>query len=317
MTNFLTMPIGRVNCLMLFNEIWALKLRLGYEYDLFDSFVIVESTKTFAGREKLLYFREYAGEFAEFRDKIVYVEVDDLPKVRNETYIHTEDRVAPENRWPLERFSRNAFKRGLGTLNLAENSLIIVQDMDEITSKESVEMADRELKRSELMRFYLANYRHTVQASAKMEAPFQGGYAIRGILLGYDLHYLRWAYRSKGVPINKKLFGLALQDHEQLSISEAIPDDLRVIDVPHAGWHFSHMSGGCHNLLRFKVDNFAHSESSAGKEPVDSTIDYYQVLCAHIEKNAHKYNYQDIDPDLPDFVKGNITKFPILLRPQK
>jgi|GEM_PF-6358446 len=102
-----------VNCFLLFNEIEHLRLRLEYEYAFYDKFLIIEGTKTFAGKPKILYFEKYKHLFSKFLDKIQYEVVDDLPEVVKLNYIANNNLAASEYRWHLERHSRECMKRGL------------------------------------------------------------------------------------------------------------------------------------------------------------------------------------------------------------
>lgn len=83
-----------VNCFLLFNEIDHLRLRLEYEYPLYDKFLIVEGTKTFAGAPKMLYFEKYKHLFSRFLDKIQYEVVNDCPEVIKLNYVTADDRIA-------------------------------------------------------------------------------------------------------------------------------------------------------------------------------------------------------------------------------
>ena len=64
------------DCFCFFNELDLLKIRLEELKNVVDKFVLVESTRTFAGRTKPLYFQEYRHEFDEYADKMIYYLVD-------------------------------------------------------------------------------------------------------------------------------------------------------------------------------------------------------------------------------------------------
>jgi hypothetical protein len=111
------------DCLPFFNEIELLKLRLHELYDHVDYFVICESTVTFSGNAKPLWFSENREMFRPFLDKIRLVVVDDMPG-------------GPE-RWAREFHQRSAIRRAL--VDLANDDVVIVSDVDEIIRPSALE----------------------------------------------------------------------------------------------------------------------------------------------------------------------------------
>ena len=67
------------DCFQFYNEIDILKIRLNVLKDVVDKVVLSESTTTFSGKSKPLYFEENKELFKEFEDKIIHVIVDDTP----------------------------------------------------------------------------------------------------------------------------------------------------------------------------------------------------------------------------------------------
>lgn len=60
------------DCILFFNEIDLLEIRLETLYKYVDFFVIVELGKTFRGKEKILYYKLYEDKFKKYRNKIIY-----------------------------------------------------------------------------------------------------------------------------------------------------------------------------------------------------------------------------------------------------
>ena len=116
-----------IDCFIFYNELELLTYRLNILNDIVDYFVIVESTHTFTGKEKTLYFNEYKHLFDKFNEKIIHIIVDDFPhKYPNINFRNNEQ-------WQNEFFQRNAIARGLNCIkNLDQNDLIIISDLDEI-----------------------------------------------------------------------------------------------------------------------------------------------------------------------------------------
>src|SRR4029077_1834400 len=89
-----------VDCFTFFNELELLEIRLKELGEVVDKFVLVESTLTFQGKPKPLFFRDNASRFAPFQSKIDHVIVD-MPET--------------DDPWVREGFQRNSFKRIIAT----------------------------------------------------------------------------------------------------------------------------------------------------------------------------------------------------------
>ena len=105
-----------------FNELDLLTLRLNILDDAVDKFVLVESTKTFQGKNKPLFFKENKKKYSKFLKKIIHIIVDDMP--------------SRATAWEREYFQRNAILRGLG--QCSNSDLIIISDLDEIPNLKSL-----------------------------------------------------------------------------------------------------------------------------------------------------------------------------------
>ena len=115
-----------IDCFIFYNEIDLLNYRLNILHNVVDYFVLVESTHTFTGKEKTLYFSENKHLFEKCNDKIIHVVVDDFP------YKYPNININNGDQWKNEKFQRNAISRGLQRINLQNDDLIIISDLDEI-----------------------------------------------------------------------------------------------------------------------------------------------------------------------------------------
>jgi beta-1,4-mannosyl-glycoprotein beta-1,4-N-acetylglucosaminyltransferase len=95
-----------------------LEFRLTELNDYVDHFILVESTQTFAGNPKKLYYNDNKNIFAKFNDKITHIIVNDTP----------ETNCA----WTREEYQRNCISRGVNKLNLKDADIIVIADVDEI-----------------------------------------------------------------------------------------------------------------------------------------------------------------------------------------
>lgn len=105
------------DCFIFYNELDLLEIRLNTLSELVDYFVLVESTVTFTGKPKPLFYENNKARFKDFHDRIIHVIVDDMPEVVESTFVR-------------EEFQRSAIGRGLA--GAEPDDLIIVSDADEI-----------------------------------------------------------------------------------------------------------------------------------------------------------------------------------------
>ena len=126
------------DCFSYWDEDLLLDLRLNILNDVVDYFVIVEGNKTWQNNYKKLQFD--INKFSNFKDKIIYIPVEDMPDGKN-PYLR-------------ENFQRNCITRGLK--NSDKNDLIIISDLDEIPNPNKILQFKPELKYASFqqMHFY-------------------------------------------------------------------------------------------------------------------------------------------------------------------
>jgi len=110
----------RVDTFLLYNELDVLDVRLHTLKDAVDRFVLVESTQTFSGASKPLYYDENRSLFREF--PIEHVVVEEMP--------------ATHDRWMREAYQRSAIQTGLA--GIGDNDYVMVSDVDEIPHPASI-----------------------------------------------------------------------------------------------------------------------------------------------------------------------------------
>ena len=108
------------DCIMYFDEDFLLDLRFNILNNFVDYFVVVESNKTWQNNLKEFKFK--LDNFIKFKDKIIYVRIDDMPE--------------GENPWIRENYQRNCITRGL--YQAQDNDLIIISDADEIPNPKQI-----------------------------------------------------------------------------------------------------------------------------------------------------------------------------------
>lgn len=139
------------DCFIFNNELEILNIRLEFLYNQVDFFVLVEADRTLTGIPKPLTFKENEDRFSKYADKIIYVQAEEKPELKD---------------WDYEWYQRNAIKQGLK--NCKDDDIIFVSDVDEIINVKEI------LKRDQIatpalievpMYYYFFNI--------KLEDPFQ------------------------------------------------------------------------------------------------------------------------------------------------
>ena len=103
-----------VDCFTFYNELDLLTYRLNILNDTVDYFVLVESTHSFVGKEKPLFYQENKHLFEKFNHKIIHIIVDDFPhKYPNIDFEKKEQ-------WINERFQRDCISRGIDKLSFTK-----------------------------------------------------------------------------------------------------------------------------------------------------------------------------------------------------
>ena len=118
------------DCFIFFDEELILDIRLNCLNKFIDKFVIVESVYSHRGEKREPVFD--IDKYKKFKDKIIYILLDDLPK--NISKIEHDDKRANDkiiiNGNIREFYQRNAILRGLR--DAQPEDLIIISDVDEI-----------------------------------------------------------------------------------------------------------------------------------------------------------------------------------------
>ncbi len=301
----------KIVCMPMFQEVWAVELQIDHLINHVDHIYIFEATKTFAGREKFMYLKKYSDLIV--NHKVEFIKVNNLPDVAKTQYIGSNGRVAPENRWPLERAMRNAAKQVIA--NFPDDCIVYNLDIDEFLSIESIKLAECQMTENLVISFGLYDYRGSISKAALSAEPIIGGYATHARNCKQnDIHFMRRFVINDGnvIPSN---FRLALVPEEKdMPISSFMSQNLKKLVLNNSGWHLSSMHGGYNFYQISKVQNFSHSESQGKNETVDTLVDQYAAMRDYIIANRKFYDFNDIDCHIPDFIRKYSDEFPVLLR---
>lgn len=306
-----------INSTILNNEVWALELRLAEEYKYYDKVIITESKQTFSGKEKILYFKKYANRFRQYFDKIEYLIIDELPKVEKKRYIGYGDRLATENRWPLEWYQRTYCKKFIVDMGLAAEDIVVMQDVDEIFPPDHIPPLFNKIDGSVCIALEYHDYRNGIYKENLKAELFRGGYACTyDIFKNNDIHDIRRCTVRKDTVVAwhianpqtvKNLDGTSMYDRYDLNFPLLYSSKL----AANPGWHLSDMTGGYDKVLADKCSSFSHSELSPGSSH-NISVDMCQELENHFENIEQKVEIGKVDNNLPGFIRNRLNDFPIL-----
>ena len=287
-----------VDCFIFYNELDMLEYRLSILYAHVDAFVLVESTRTFIGNPKPLYYQENQERFAKYADKIMHVVVDDFedtPTIGFETNTYN-------NQWGNEMYQRNAISLGIEALNLGERpfektDIFVVSDVDEIIDP----------MRIPLIREYLDKEKHPeIQGAVRFKIDFyyynlnykfMNIYVDKQCALTFE-HYLGLKWLETPVEKHKQRvrdiqFGIRLSDYGFL------PGIV--------GWHLSYF--GSEHFIENKIKQFSHQEYNSvqytNPEIIKNRMKNGEDLFGRESEsqNLKRIEFSD-NPYLPPFPEG-------------
>ncbi len=272
-----------------FNELDILKLRMNVLKDVVDYFVISESTVTFSGDPKPLYYNENKEMFKEFEHKIIHNIVDDTPM--------------DCDAFMRDHHQKCAVARGLK--DCKPDDIIIFSDVDEIPNPDTL----RELLPNvEDGKIYMLAQR-LFYCYLDMEE-------VSGNLLSVtgefdDVEKKQW--------LGTKVCRYSVLDNyttEELRNKEQKAIGVR---VPNGGWHFSYMGGGkkqsTADRVKYKIKSAAHQEYNN------------RHILWNVKKNIKnmqdifgrdsKLQLVEIDETYPKYLRDHLDEYKYLLYPKK
>ena len=218
-----------IDCFIFYNELDLLKLRLKELNDKVDKFILIESDKTFSGKDKPFYYKDNQELFAEYKEKIIHVisTADPNKATNTEEDIKEIEKIA----FSREADQRNAITQIISKLPLQPYDLIMMSDVDEIPHRD-----------------YLDNLRKFVRI----------GFAE---LLLQDFYYYNFKCKNKTlwpgtVVANKQVF-MQRSAQQWRDSRNSLPKVLQ------AGYHLSYF--GDTEFIINKIHNFSHQEYNSDK----------------------------------------------------
>lgn len=289
-----------IDTFMFFNELDLLEIRLHILDPYVDYFVLSESTMTFSGKTKPLYYQENKERFKQFEHKIIYNLVDDIPtdfskfKLDHFTdwtkiYDHKNNAKAllksPRD-CQMEVYQRDSIINALLKKEVDDEDIILCSDLDEIPSPKIFNNLVEILKYNELLHcnqrwymYYLNNY---------CEKDWFGTRICK-------YKYLK----TKSVDLVR--FSTENRNMQQGAILED------------AGWHFSYLGGA--DKVREKLESIAYkgNKSTWILHFVDKI--FKNRIKNKIENNedifltGREFKFVELDDSFPMYVTENKNKY--------
>ena len=262
------------DCFTFFNEFELLEIRLIELYSKVDFFVLCESTMTFQGKEKPLYFESNKERFSQYLDKIIHVVVDDMPTAA----LDGASSGADDN-WNREFFQRNAIRRGLSSAR--NNDIIIVSDCDEIIRASTIDFLR---ERDGYFMIGMPMYQFFINmraAEGGWTKPFAYSYFLSDRIPDYNLHRL----------------------HE-FAAYEKFSDANHYLDG--GGWHFTFLGGM--QRVADKINAYSHTDGWHGQLR-DERILAEQMLALREVGGKRMLEFCNVDETFPKAIQRNLQHY--------
>jgi len=263
-----------LDCFMYFDEDLVLEIRLNTLNKLVDKFVIAEATKDHAGRDKKLNFK--IENFPEFKDKIEYLIVDDLPdNVKSKKRDWHENHIR-------DQFQRNALERGYK--NCDEDDLIMISDIDEIPNPNKIKDFKIENKYA---CFLQKNFQSKINLLNISDNLWSGTKICQK-------KYLRSPQWLRNIKTKKRSFWNFLKVKQPQLILDG-------------GWHFSFLKNA--QSIRKKIISYSHQEFNKDKFTNVQNIENKIFKGDDLFDRNIKYQVVKVDNSFPDYIYNNKDRF--------
>ena len=287
------------DCFMYNDEDLLLDLRLNHLDKFVKKFVIAEATYTHNGNKKKLKFD--IDKFKKFKDKIIYLIVEDQPK--NLLQLNDDDTKSEKgeklilNGMARDYFQRENLSKGL---NKAEDEdLILISDLDEIPNLDSLDfnnIKNNIIIFEQKIFYYKLNLHYD-------EFLWHGTKAVKN----KNLISPQWLRNLKGKNYPKWRIDTFFSKKKYSNLSF----------VKNGGWHFTCLKSP--EELEKKLSNFAHhfefKESGLNIEDVKKYIAEKRVIYDYkADQKQYKWSGKSIlkkidSKLLPSYVINNLSRY--------
>lgn len=233
-----------IDSFIFYNELDLLEYRLSILDEYVDYFILVESTHTFTGKPKKMYYEENKDRFDKFNHKIIYIKVTDFP------YKYPNINYKANEQWKNEYHQRCQISLGLNQLlaYLNNDDIIITSDVDEIPNPnilQKVKNNTLDYDRNNLNRLELDMYYYNLKFRVGDGANWHG---IK--LFNY------YTYTQLKITFQQ----MRLWEHRH-----------NVPIIKNGGWHLSYF--GDKEFIKNKILAFSHQEYNNNNFLKDENIE--------------------------------------------
>ncbi len=284
------------DCFMYFDEDLLLDLRLNILDKYVKKFVITESTYLHSGKKKKLNFD--IKNFQKFKDKIIYIVVDELPSGIEEIYpsdgTEIKNRKILDNSLKRENNQRVQLIKGL--TEAQSDDIIFSSDLDEIPNLKNFKIKKKITLFEQNVFYYKFNL---IQPNFK----WVGTRACKKKhLLGFQ--WLR-NIKSKVYP------------HWRIDTLFSKKRYMNVDIIKNGGWHFTSIKKP--KEIFYKLSNFMHhlefEESGLTVKDMENMVNQKKILYDHtVAQEDKKYTgnlslKKTSNELLPDYIKKNLERY--------
>lgn len=279
------------DCFQFFNELDILKMRMNVLSDVADRFVISESTVTFSGDPKKLYYNDNKRKFKEFEDRIIHNIVDDTPM----------DCSA----FMRDSHQKCAVQRGLK--DASPDDIVIFSDVDEIPNPTAVKKVLENFDPTKIYALAQRNFYVYIDMEEKSGCLL----SVTGEFDGFEGTDRRWlGTKICAVSMLENYTTEQLRDKEQKHLMVRVED---------GGWHFSYMGGGRHQSAaaraRYKIRSAAHQEYN--KRRILWNVGNNIKKHADILGRECDFQIVPIDESYPEYLRTHLKEYKHLIYPDE
>lgn len=264
-----------------FNEVELLRIRLEMLYDKVDHFIISEANVTFTGKPKDYNFLRHGKEFAEFNDKIIYLQYE--PDLSGLDFSSKDTSYNPSSApWIVERGQRDLLYSAINTFDGEDFAFIC--DLDEIWNPDlagplKMQFNEHDLLRLEMeLHYYFMNCVGTGSANSKWRHPFVA-----------KVQYLN---------SNPNL--------SALRIGAQAPA------IQNSGWHFSYLGGA--KKISEKLDAYSHQETNTAEiNNLKHLQECVSLGIDHVGREDHEWAFKPLGR-YPEKLRNIMRKYPNLIK---
>jgi hypothetical protein len=254
------------------NEIWMLEARIKYDLQWFDFVVIAEADSTHSGTKKPFFYEKYSYLFEEYKDRIIYVKINNLPKPYKGNFIGFNDFPLTENRWIVEFEHRNKLQEAI--IDIAKlGDVICIQDIDEI---QNIDYLNQINDFNKIRYLSYINFKNSISNSPTKEIWHKGYITNYSIVEQININDYR-KIELKSIPY--KLHHISpdsfrFNDEEKKSVYNSYIAPIQKISLQKTdfGWHLSSITNKIDGNMKWQC--FSHQEfAHRCKQPKDFNIE--------------------------------------------